>query len=204
VSGVKLDIICVVHNRMNVWPRLCLCHETYFFTFLKHNKMVQRKLPLLSLLCTICALLLPSCNQQESGLNDLTKSDPAVSSRSECEPCANQCCCGVELDDDTAAIIQICGTSGTGTTCATVSGTCNGQINGILESVLLNSSNPKHVFCMAGNSAIRIVNLSLSDNAKIRIGCNTVDFDALEFDIAPQDSIKVDVLSLMTCEMAGC
>jgi hypothetical protein len=57
---------------------------------------------------------------------------------------------------------------------------------------------------MDGNTALRIINLSLSDNAKIRIGCNTVNFDALEFDIAPQDSIKVDVFSLMTCEMSGC
>ena len=167
--------------------------------------MVHRKSPLLILLCIICALFLPACHQQEIGLKDsITKDDPAVTSRSECEPCADDCCCGVELDDDSAAIIQICGTSSGGSTCATISGTCNGQINGKVESVLLNSTNPKHVFCMAGNTAIRIINLSLSDNAKILVGCNTVDYDALEYDIAPQDSIKIDVNSTANCEMTDC
>jgi hypothetical protein len=176
---------------------------TLFVTFLKPFQMTNRKFIFPILLCMICTLFLPACQQQESGLDDLTKDDPAVIGRSECEPC-EECCCGVELDDDTAAVLQLCGTTSGGTTCVTVAGTCAGDIDGMLETVFLNTSNPKHVFCMDGNTALRIINLSLSDNAKIRIGCNTVNFDALEFDIAPQDSIKVDVFSLMTCEMSGC
>jgi hypothetical protein len=172
-----------------------------FVTFLKPLQMTNRKFLFPILLCTICIILFPACQQQESGLNDFTKDDPAISSRSECDPCGDDCCCGVELDDDTNAVLQICGTTSGGTTCVTVSGNCFGQIDGTLETIFLNNSNPKHVFCMKEFNALRIINQSLSDNAKIRIGCNTVAFVALEFDIAPQDSIKLDALT--DCELAG-
>ena len=166
--------------------------------------MAPKTLPFMTFLCALFVVLLSACQNQESGLpGSLTKDDPAVTGRSECEPCDNECCCGITLDDDSAAIIQICGTTSGGPACVTVSGNCGSPIDGTLESVLLNSTNPKHVFCMAANTAIRIVNLSLSDNAKVLIGCNTLDYDALEFDIAPQDSIKLEVGTLMNCEMTG-
>ena len=177
-------------------------HKTIKYKVIKANKFT-----FLGLLVASCMICLSACQKQGVGVNHSPTSDDRIVLRGdECEHCdvMDDCCCGVELLNDDAATIQICGTTSGGTSCAAATGSCGGSISGTVEVVSLGSSNPKHIFCMGPNTAIRIINLSPTDNAGIRVGCNTVNYTALDYDISPQDSIKAEVNSLANCELSDC
>lgn len=158
----------------------------------------------LILSATIFLALLMACQKQEFSNNDNKQNGAVVTTRSECEPCdtMDDCCCFVQLGDDDAATIRICGTTDGMAACSGSTGPCNSGISGGGQTISLNSTTPIKVFCMNAQSGLRIVNTSDSDNAGIRVGCNGTTALPITYNIAPQDSVKAE--TNMSCELSDC
>lgn len=102
------------------------------------------------------------------------------------------CCCFVELDNDSAASLHICGTTDGAGACSATQGSCVGSISGGGQFISLSTGNPKQIFCMDVGTAIRILNTSGSDNAGIRVGCNVVSTQAIPYTITPGNIAKAN------------
>lgn len=144
--------------------------------------------------------MLISCHQEDY----LKAPNGSIATRQDCDtdcPNANECCCFVELNNDNVATIALCGTT-TGSACLGSQGSCDNAPSGGGQSITLNGLNPKQIFCMDPESALRIINTSTTDNAGIRFGCNTTSVSPLTIILSPQDSVKAQ--TNIGCELGGC
>lgn len=152
-----------------------------------------------------CTVLLPSCQKQELEVKQSPISNDPVTTRAECDPCdnLNDCCCFVQLNNDNVATIHICGTTdGVGACSGSAGPNCIGAMSGGGQNITLNSFNQKQIFCMDASSAIRIINTSGSDNAGIKVGCNTISVQPIQYTITPQDSVKANTNA--SCVLSDC
>ena len=167
--------------------------------------MKTQKMLVLMLFGPFLMTLLLACQKQEHSANLLRASDDRVEARSdECDDCVTQqdCCCWVELNDDDAATIQLCGTTSGDSECSiSNNGNCSGSVDGTLEVVSLGTFQSGHVFCMDQATAIRIINLSPSDDAGIRVSCSTSALP-IQYDISPQDSVFAE--TNISCVLSDC
>lgn len=106
--------------------------------------------------------------------------DPAI----ECEDCpVEDCCCAVELEEGTAASIEICGSSSPNnslTPCGPDTwGNCT--IQGFLLPYTLNGGNPIEIFCMPPGSAFSIK--VLSPGVRARVSCKYGQLGSTSVDV---------------------
>jgi hypothetical protein len=125
--------------------------------------------------CMISFISILGCEKAEIQGTSNSQNNKVSARMDECDDCpVEDCCCAIELRNVSigTANLRICGTSdGTGSCsypsppspCIAISG--GGQATG-----LLNSSDPKHLFCMDPGNSLCIENLS-SSPADIWLTC---------------------------------
>lgn len=177
-----------------------------FFIFLNIKKSQTMKRPMIFLMIAVVIALgftLQSCQSDEIRTG-IEMSETSVSARDECDPCdgMNECCCFVQLRAGTSVSLHLCGTSNGASACSGSAGICNSPMSGGGQVITLSDADSKKIFCMLEQHAIRIINQSTTDNAVIRIGCNTTSILPIDYTIPPQDSVKAEVNA--TCEMSDC
>jgi hypothetical protein len=124
---------------------------------------------LLSSLCLTALILALGNSCEESTIKEV---DASVTTRDDdCEEC-EECCCAISLDGDTEATLHICGTTDGAGACSATTNCVNSDPSGGGQFVSLTSSlNPWQTFCMAEETALRITNLSSTDDADVTLTC---------------------------------
>jgi hypothetical protein len=152
---------------------------------------------------TTTALIL-SCERDEFQRSSSGATDKAIVLRDECDPCdgMDECCCFIQLRSGDAATLRLCGTSIVGSACSGPVGPCQSPQSGGGQFISLTDMDPKDIFCMLKGQTVRIINHSTTDNAVIRVGCNTNNVLPINLTIAPQDSVKLDINT--SCEAGQC
>lgn len=165
------------------------------------------KRPLITLVAiaaiTTTSLIL-SCEKDGFQQKSTANIDRAVVARDECDPCSGMdtCCCFIQLLSGDAATLRLCGTSNGAGACSGPVDLCNtAQSNGG-QFISLTDIDPKKIFCMLEDRTVRIINHSTTENAVIRVGCNTNNVLPINLTIAPQDSVKLDINT--SCEAGQC
>jgi hypothetical protein len=120
---------------------------------------------------TVLLFALLSCQKTDSGMNGLTVQNDKVVPRQDCSNC--DCSCFVELKDDNAASLELCGTCEGPTAGCTGEDVCpSGPFSGNGHTISLTSSlNPRYSFCEEFDSGFWIKNTSTTDVANIVISC---------------------------------
>jgi len=92
-----------------------------------------------------------------------------------CDDCnVDDCCCGFELRFPTndPTTFRVCGYDDGTTACNPPSPTGCGTISGAFIQQLLNSGNPKLVFCMLQGNCFQITNITPGSSGQIKISCD--------------------------------
>ncbi|HLF63537.1 MAG TPA: hypothetical protein VI603_07285 [Saprospiraceae bacterium] len=117
--------------------------------------------------CAVCLLMLTSCHELDSGIDSSTSDSDRITLRQDCDGC--DCHCFVELKNDNAASLELCGTCDGPTTGCTGINTCGfGTFSGDGHTISLTSTlNPRYDFCEEINTGFWIQNTSSTDTANV-------------------------------------
>ena len=112
-----------------------------------------------------------------------------------CDECPNEtdCCCGIDLQNPLlSASLRICGTSDGTLSCPGGSppSPCITISNGGQGTGLLDSTDPKHLFCMVPGNSFYLTNNSSSEYAHIYVGCifDEINGQRLTVSIPPSET----------------
>jgi hypothetical protein len=119
-----------------------------------------------------------------------------------CNDCED-CCCYVQLDEDDAAVLQLCGTANGASACSGVDSCGVGTFFGGGQFLTLSSGSPKAIFCMDNTGPFWIKNHSMSDGADFFLNCDDDSGPAISIHLAP-GAIQYFQTTTSGCELLDC
>jgi hypothetical protein len=119
----------------------------------------------------VCLLILTSCHELDSGIDSSSTGNDRITLRQDCDDC--DCHCFVELKNDNAASLALCGTcEGPSAGCMGDNTCLFGTFSGDGHTISLSSTlNPRYDFCEEINTGFWIQNTSSTDTANVVISC---------------------------------
>lgn len=155
--------------------------------------------------CMTCLAFLNACQEFDSATDSVPTSPKTIALRQDCDNC--DCHCFVELKNDNAASLELCGTcEGPLAGCSSSGDVCgNGSFTGDRHVIALSSTlNPRYDFCAHLLDDFYVRNTSSTDAAGITVSCTAQSGSpqTISFLLGTLTTQHVEVLA--ECQVATC